>query len=41
MSDIANTPMRRRIRVLNDFFRATFMGGKIVITAGGQVCRST
>ncbi|WP_027555925.1 DUF3768 domain-containing protein [Bradyrhizobium sp. Cp5.3] len=34
MNDIINAPIRRRIRVLNDFFRATFMGGKVVITAG-------
>lgn len=33
-NDIAAATLLRRIRVLNDFFRATFLGGKVVITAG-------
>ncbi|MCK1481030.1 DUF3768 domain-containing protein [Bradyrhizobium sp. 197] len=32
--DFANSTTLRRIQVLNDFFRATFLGGKVVVTAG-------
>ncbi|WP_156795408.1 DUF3768 domain-containing protein [Bradyrhizobium icense] len=34
MNNIATAVTLRRIRVLNDFFRATFLGGKVVITSG-------
>lgn len=34
MNDIATATMLRRVQVLNDFFRTTFLGGKVVITAG-------
>jgi Protein of unknown function (DUF3768) len=34
MSDIATSQVTRRIRILNDNFRCTFMGGRVVMTAG-------
>jgi hypothetical protein len=34
MSDAPALTTSRRIRVLNDFIRSTFLGGKIVMTAG-------
>lgn len=34
MNDIASAAMLRRVQVLNDFFRTTLLGGKVVITAG-------
>lgn len=34
MNDVVSTTAWRRIQVLNDFFRRTFLGGKIVVTAG-------
>lgn len=34
MNDIATAAMLRRVQVLNDFFRRTLLGGKVLITAG-------
>lgn len=34
MNDIVSATTLHRIQVLNDFFRGTFLGGKVVITAG-------
>lgn len=34
MNDIVSATAWRRIQVLNDFFRRTFLGGKVVVTAG-------
>lgn len=33
-NDFASATGWRRIQVLNDFFRRTFLGGKVVVTAG-------
>lgn len=33
-NDVASANLLHRIQVLNDFFRGTFLGGKVVITAG-------
>lgn len=34
MNSVVTATTLRRIRVLNDFFRGTFLGGKVVVTAG-------
>ncbi|QWG14279.1 DUF3768 domain-containing protein [Bradyrhizobium sediminis] len=34
MSTAEASDQSRRIRVLNDFFRSTFLGGRVVMTAG-------
>lgn len=33
-NDFADATTLRRIQVLNDFFRVTFLGGKVVVTVG-------
>lgn len=34
MNDVVSAATLRRVQVLNDFFRRTFLGGKVVVTAG-------
>jgi hypothetical protein len=34
MSDVATLKSSARIRVLNDNFRSTFIGGQVVMSAG-------